>query len=119
MIPGPVVCADNSLLQCFAQVLRECFLAGRVRDLFRSWFPVQTACLRMCLCALCSVDPSNADYAVVTGVQIHNWGAEFDDSSPNLEFVAPASVYVVVGGERTYLDLSSIPVWLRSFPTAD
>lgn len=56
------------------------------------------------------MDPSKADYAVVTGVQIHNWGAEFDDSSPNLEFVAPASVYVVVNGERTYLDLQTIPV---------
>ena len=47
---------------------------------------------------------------MVTGVQIHNWGAEFDDSSPNLEFVAPCSVYVVVRGERTNLDLQSIPV---------
>lgn len=27
--------------------------------------------------------------AVVTGVQIHNWGAKFDDPSPNLEYVAP------------------------------
>ena len=25
----------------------------------------------------------------MTGVQIHNWGAKFDDPSPNLEYVAP------------------------------
>ena len=46
----------------------------------------------------------------MTGVQIHNWGAKFDDDSPNLEFVAPTSVYVVVNGEKTYLDLNSMPV---------
>ncbi len=79
----------------------------------------QLPCLQMCSCVLRSVDPSNADYAVVTGVQIHNWGAEYDDSSPNLEFVAPASVYVVVGGERTYLDLSSIPVCLPPILSTD
>ncbi|PRW45249.1 low-CO2 inducible [Chlorella sorokiniana] len=56
-----------------------------------------------------TVDPSKADYAVVTGVQIHNWGAKFDDNSPNLEYVAPTSVYVVVNGEKTYLDLHSMP----------
>ena len=43
-------------------------------------------------------------------VQIHNFGRSFDDDSPNLEFVAPCSVYVVVNGERTNLDLSAIPV---------
>ena len=47
---------------------------------------------------------------MVTGVQIHNWGAEFDDESPNLEFVWPCSIYVVIRGERTYLDVNSIPV---------
>lgn len=115
---------------------------------------------------------------MVTGVQIHNWGAKFDDPSPNLEYVAPTrcgafrherkamlqaapppwlhgsacrlqhdparevvpcwshlltlqssavpikvssefyhplptcSVYVVVNGEKTYLDLHSMPVSL-------
>lgn len=43
-------------------------------------------------------------------MQIHNFGRSFDDDSPNLEFVAPCSVYVVVNGERTNLDLSAIPV---------
>lgn len=56
-----------------------------------------------------TVDPRRADYAVVTGVQIHNWGTRFDDDSPNLEFVAPSSVYVVVNGEKTEIDLNSMP----------
>jgi len=56
-----------------------------------------------------SVDTSKADYAVVTGIQIHNWGPDFDDQSPNLEFVSPASMYVVVDGKRTHLNLKSIP----------
>ncbi|KAL4520247.1 hypothetical protein Ndes2526B_g01226 [Nannochloris sp. 'desiccata'] len=56
-----------------------------------------------------TVDPKKADYAVVTGVQIHNWGTRFDDESPNLEFVAPQSVYVVVNGEKTHLDLNAMP----------
>eukprot|EP00887_Chlorella_sp_A99_P007456 scaffold2.g7456.t1 len=56
-----------------------------------------------------TVDPRKADYAVVTGIQIHNWGEKFDDDSPNLEFVAPASVYVVVNGEKTHLDLGAMP----------
>jgi hypothetical protein len=38
-----------------------------------------------------TVDTGKADYAVVTGVQIHNWGTSFEDDSPNMEFVAPTS----------------------------
>lgn len=30
---------------------------------------------------------------VITGIQVHNWGHKFDDDSPNLEWVAPTSVY--------------------------
>ncbi|GAB4818999.1 hypothetical protein N2152v2_006045 [Parachlorella kessleri] len=56
-----------------------------------------------------AVDTSKADYAVVTGVQIHNWGQEFDNEEPNMEFVAPAKVYAVINGKRTYLDLSKMP----------
>jgi len=56
-----------------------------------------------------SVDTEKADYAVVTGVQIHSWSTEFDDDSPNLEFISPCSCYVVIRGVRTYLDLNSIP----------
>lgn len=56
-----------------------------------------------------TVDHRKADYAVVTGIQVHNWGARFDDESPNLEFVAPASVYVVVNGAKTQIDLNTMP----------
>lgn len=40
-------------------------------------------------------------------------GEHYDDDSPNLEIVAPASIYVVIRGQRTYLDITSIPVSLR------
>ncbi|KAI3429492.1 hypothetical protein D9Q98_005581 [Chlorella vulgaris] len=56
-----------------------------------------------------SVDPAQADYAVITGVQVHNWSKDFEDDSPNLEFVAPTAVYVVVDGQTTHLDLSAVP----------
>ena len=46
-----------------------------------------------------AVDNGSADYAVVTGIQIHNWGKEFQDDSPTLEFVLPGTIYAVVGGE--------------------
>ena len=55
------------------------------------------------------MDPARADYAIVTGVQIHNWGEEFDNDEPNIEFIAPTAVSVVVGGERRELDLSMMP----------
>lgn len=42
-------------------------------------------------------------------LQIHSWGQSFDNQSPNLEFIAPSTVYTVIAGERTYLNLSSIP----------
>lgn len=54
------------------------------------------------------VDPNKADFAVVAGVQIHNWCVGFNDA--NLEFVAPSKVYVVVGGEVTIVDLTQLPV---------
>ena len=50
-----------------------------------------------------------ADYAVITGVQIHSWGRQFKGDAPNIEYIAPSTVYTVVAGERTDLDLSSIP----------
>lgn len=56
-----------------------------------------------------AVDPAKADYAVVTGVQVHNYGTEFDNAEPNLEFIAPTNIYVVVNGEKTYIDIESIP----------
>jgi hypothetical protein len=57
-----------------------------------------------------AVDINKADYAVVAGVQIHNWGTQFDDrDEPALEFVAPTKVYACVNGEKTFLDLATIP----------
>lgn len=57
-----------------------------------------------------SVDTSKADYAVITGVQIHNWARSLDaPGSYSMEFVAPSSCYAVVNGVATHLDLSQIP----------
>ncbi|GFH06000.1 LCI420 protein, partial [Haematococcus lacustris] len=58
-----------------------------------------------------AVDTNKANYAVVTGVQIHNWAVELTEESgvPSLEFVAWDKCYVVVNGHRTYLDLSKVP----------
>jgi hypothetical protein len=45
-----------------------------------------------------------------TGVQIHNWAYDLDDKSiPSIEFVAPAKSFVVVNGEKHYLDLLKVP----------
>ena len=46
-----------------------------------------------------AVDSSTADYAIVTGIQIHNWGADFQDGTPILEFVLPSTCYAVVDGK--------------------
>jgi hypothetical protein len=56
-----------------------------------------------------SVDTKKADYAVISGVQIHAWSKNYDDEHPNLEMVWPAKSYVVVKGERIDFDLASIP----------
>jgi len=56
-----------------------------------------------------AVDPEKADYAIVTGVQIHNWGEEFEGEEPNIEFIAPTTVSVIVNGMRSDLDLSKMP----------
>lgn len=58
-----------------------------------------------------AVDPSLADYAVISGVQIHNWGKELsEDGDVSCEFVAPAKCYTVVNGLKTYIDLPQVPV---------
>ncbi len=55
------------------------------------------------------VDPATADYAVITGVQIHNWGKELSDNGDaSIEFVAPAKAYTVVNGLTTYIDLPQV-----------
>ncbi|GBF93708.1 hypothetical protein Rsub_06811 [Raphidocelis subcapitata] len=53
------------------------------------------------------VDIEKADYAVVTGVQIHNWSKDLE--ADNFEFVAPTKVYVVNRGQITVLDLMQLP----------
>ena len=55
------------------------------------------------------MDPAQADYAIVTGVQIHNWGEEFEGEEPNIEFIAPTTVSVIINGQRSDLDLSKMP----------
>jgi len=43
-------------------------------------------------------------------VQIHNWCSELSpEGVPNLEFVAPARVAVVVDGVRHYINLKKVP----------
>ncbi|GAX83978.1 hypothetical protein CEUSTIGMA_g11403.t1 [Chlamydomonas eustigma] len=56
-----------------------------------------------------AVDTSKADYAVITGVQIHNWASDLTKGLPSLEFVAPTKAYVVVNGTKVDLDLSKVP----------
>lgn len=49
-----------------------------------------------------------ADYAVVTGIQIHSWPRP-DSGEPVLEFVEPTNAYVVVNGERKDINLLGMP----------
>lgn len=57
-----------------------------------------------------AVDPKKADYAVFTGVQIHNWAHNLDDVNvPSLEFVGIGKSYVVVDGVKTFIDLFKVP----------
>ena len=55
-----------------------------------------------------TVDTSKADYAVVTGIQIHSTTANNRTWHPALEFIAPTSMYVVKDGVRNDLDVLSI-----------
>ena len=70
-----------------------------------------------------SVDTRRADYAVVTGVQVHSWARAHAGEEPNLEYLAPSTVYTVVNGQRTYLDLTAIPAMtprqLKALAAAD
>nr|AXF41557.1 LCI420 protein [Chlorella sp. ArM0029B] len=57
-----------------------------------------------------AVDTNKADYAVFTGVQIHNWATDLmDESVPSIEFVSVGKSYVVVNGEKTFLDVHQVP----------
>ena len=55
-----------------------------------------------------SVNTDMADYAVITGVLIHNWSKSGNDKVPHLEFVMPTQSYIVVDGRRTDLDLHAV-----------
>lgn len=52
------------------------------------------------------VDPAAADYAVITGVQVHSTDVEAYEGHPAMEFIWPTSMYVVVDGARTDIDIS-------------
>ena len=52
---------------------------------------------------------ASCNVAALTGVQIHSWGKEQNDGTPNLEYVQPVSAYTVVNGTRTALNLGDIP----------
>jgi hypothetical protein len=56
-----------------------------------------------------AVNKNVADYAVVTGVQIHNWHCPNKEAgAPNLEFVYPVQVYTMVNGVKTVHNLADI-----------
>lgn len=55
-----------------------------------------------------TVDPNVSDYAVVTGIHVHNWGNE-GTGAPTLEWIAPANMYIVNDGKRTTINLEAVP----------
>jgi hypothetical protein len=52
-----------------------------------------------------AVDPQKADFAIITGVQIHSYGHTLDEWHPNMEYICPTSMTVVVNGVATKVDL--------------
>lgn len=62
-----------------------------------------------------TVDPKKADYAVIVGVQIHNWASELvPHGEVSLEFVAPSKAYTVVNGVKTFIALAQVPVSVQT-----
>jgi hypothetical protein len=55
-----------------------------------------------------AVSKDKADYAIITGCQIHSWPNP-KTNAPVLEYVMPTSAYVVINGEKIVLDLSGVP----------
>lgn len=50
-----------------------------------------------------AVDPKkHADYAVVTGIQIHNWATDLNGKAPSLEFVAQLLIRIIEIGCAEY-----------------
>lgn len=54
-----------------------------------------------------AVSTDKADYAVVTGCQVHSWPQAA--GQPAIEYVMPTTAYVVINGVRSELDLSKVP----------
>jgi len=55
-----------------------------------------------------AVDTTRADYAVITGVEVHNWATDLSDpAGASLEMIFATEAYAVVKGRRFALDLSS------------
>ena len=56
-----------------------------------------------------TVDPEKADYAVITGIQIHSTRvANSKVWHPHLEFIAPTSMYIVKDGIKHTMDIMGI-----------
>ncbi|CAG9460391.1 unnamed protein product [Pedinophyceae sp. YPF-701] len=55
------------------------------------------------------VDSSKADWALITGVQIHSWAGDAAAADADLEFVWPTEFTVCVGGKETKLEWSAVP----------
>ncbi|KAF5838160.1 hypothetical protein DUNSADRAFT_3285 [Dunaliella salina] len=57
-----------------------------------------------------AVDTSKANYAVFTGVQVHNWAADLTNRSiPSLEFVTVGKSYSVINGQKAPIDIMKVP----------
>ena len=66
---------------------------------------------KSCSCYLIekTVDPEKADYAVITGIQIHSTRvANSKVWHPHLEFIAPTSMYIVKDGIKHTMDIMGI-----------
>lgn len=61
------------------------------------------------LAILCEEHITEVWLCRTAGVQIHSWGKENDDGTPNLEYVQPVQAYAVVNGEKTAIDLRGVP----------
>jgi hypothetical protein len=55
-----------------------------------------------------AVSTDKADYAVITGVQVHSWPNP-ETGHPAIEYVMPSTGYVVVNNTKSELNLSSLP----------
>eukprot|EP01025_Chloroclados_australasicus_P046802 TRINITY_DN5174_c1_g1_i1.p1 TRINITY_DN5174_c1_g1~~TRINITY_DN5174_c1_g1_i1.p1 ORF type:complete len:499 (-),score=81.53 TRINITY_DN5174_c1_g1_i1:334-1713(-) len=54
-----------------------------------------------------AVDTSKADYAVITGIQIHSW-PEPGSGKAAMELIEPASSYVVIDGKKSEIELTKM-----------